>query len=137
LARASPISELPGGYTFDLTEAIQWREKHLQKSKQSGNNEYEAARTEKEIYRAKMAKLNFERMDGALVPAKDVTTAAFEKARTVRDQLLNIPSRVSPILAAETNAAKVHEILDKEIRQALEVLSAGLNQVEGKTQCQN
>jgi hypothetical protein len=76
-------------------------------------------------------------MDGALVPAKDVTTAAFEKARTVRDQLLNIPSRVSPILAAETNAAKVHEILDKEIRQALEVLSAGLNQVEGKTQCQN
>jgi phage terminase Nu1 subunit (DNA packaging protein) len=128
--RGIPCKRTSKGYTFDLTEAIQWREKHLQKAKQGSNNEYEAARTEKEIYRAKMAKLNFERMDGSLVSAKDVTDCAFEKARQIRDSLLNIPARVSPILAAEKDSKKVHEILDKEIRQCLEVFAEELVEVK-------
>ena len=125
IAKGIPCKRTSRGYTFDLTEAIQWREKHLQESKQGSSNEYEAARTEKEIYRAKMAKLNYERLEGSLVYVKDVTDANFEKARLIRDQLLNIPARVSPILVAEKDHKKVNEILTKEIRQVLEILSRG------------
>lgn len=136
ITKGIPCKRTSRGYIFDLTEAIQWREKHLQESKQGSNNEYEAARTEKEIYRAKMAKLNYERMEGSLVYAADVKNTAFETGRMLRDQLLNIPARVSPIIAAERDTKKVNEILTKEIRQVLETIAADLIE-GGKSQCQN
>lgn len=132
ITKGIPCKRTSRGYTFDLTEAIQWREKHLQESKQGSNNEYEAARTEKEIYRAKMAKLNYERLEGSLVYAKDVRQAAFEKGRLVRDQLLNIPARVSPIIAAERDPKKTHEILTNEIRQCLETIADDLKEVKNE-----
>ena len=72
-----------------------------------------------------------------LVYAKDVREAAFNKGRLIRDQLLNIPNRVSPILAAERDAKRVNEILDKEIRQCLEIIAGDLIEVknEAGTKC--
>ena len=78
--------------------------------------------------RARKAELEVLEITKILIPAKDVSDAAFEKARLVRDGVLNIPARVSPILAAERDAKKVNEILDKEIRQVLEVLSGDLKE---------
>ena len=66
-------------------------------------------------------KLQVER--GELIKKADVEKEAFECARTARDALLNIPSRVSSVLAAKTKEVEVEKILDKEIRQALEALS--------------
>lgn len=81
------------------------------------------ARTVKEHYSARLAKLEYERAIGKLVEASEVKVAAFNRARIVRDALMNIPGRVSPILAAEAEPHKIHEILIKEIRIALEELS--------------
>lgn len=78
--------------------------------------------------RARKAELEVLEITKILIPAKDVSAAAFGKARLVRDGVLNIPARVSPILAAERDAKKVNEILDKEIRQVLEVLSGDLKE---------
>lgn len=78
--------------------------------------------------RARKAELEILELTKILIPAKDVKDAAFEKARMVRDQMLNISSRISPIVAAEHDSKKVHEILDKEIRQVLEALSGDLNE---------
>ncbi|KAA0246013.1 MAG: hypothetical protein EDM70_00010 [Candidatus Brocadia sp. AMX2] len=84
-----------------------------------------------------MAELEFKEKNGELVPAKDVKDAAFLKARQIRDGLLIIPNRISDLLAGEINAAgridktRVHEILGKELRQALENLSNNLNRPEG------
>jgi hypothetical protein len=52
--------------------------------------------------------------------------AAFTKARTVRDNLLNIPDRLAATLAAEADVDKVHQMLTGEIRKALDEL-AGAN----------
>ena len=49
--------------------------------------------------------------------------AAFRRARIVRDGMLNLPDRVAAVLAAETDVAKVHEVLSKEIRLILEEIS--------------
>lgn len=77
---------------------------------------------------ARKAELEVLEITKILVPAKDVREAAFEKARLLRDQLLNIPNRIAPILAAERDSKKSHTILDKELRQCLESIAGDLNE---------
>ena len=64
-----------------------------------------------------------------LVPVEAVKTAAYNKARIVRDNLLNIPDRIASQLASLDNEKKIHEILLSEIRTVLEALSAGNSEV--------
>jgi hypothetical protein len=77
----------------------------------------------REAYLARLAKLDFEERSGKLVSAEEVKISAFKLARQIRDALMNIPDRVSPELAAETNAAKIHARLHREVREALAALS--------------
>ena len=44
-------------------------------------------------------------------------------AQHLRDALLQIPSRLAPVLAAETNLATVTQLMEDELRQALAELS--------------
>lgn len=81
---------------------------------------FQQARTLREAYMARLAKLEFEEKSGKLVPSEAVKNEAFKTARIVRDNLLNIPDRVAGELAAEANAFKVHQRLTLEIRRALE-----------------
>lgn len=85
--------------------------------------DFTEARTLKERYKAALLKIQLDKETGKLVDAEAVKVAAFNKARAVRDALLNIPDRISPILAAERDEKKVSDILTKEIRTALEELS--------------
>jgi hypothetical protein len=73
-------------------------------------------------YKAAIKKLEYEERVGKLVDAKKVQEIAFDTARRARDSLLNIPDRLSAILAAESDETKVRSILNQEIRQALEEL---------------
>ena len=57
---------------------------------------------------------------GRLIAADLAARIAFEASRVIRDALLNLPARLAPECAAETDAAKIHERLDVEIRLALE-----------------
>ncbi|MCE7868100.1 MAG: hypothetical protein DYG83_15005 [Candidatus Brocadia sp. AMX2] len=86
------------------------------------------ARAMKEHFRALLAELEFKEKNGELVPVEAVRKQAFETARMVRDSLLNIPNRVSPILAAESDHREINQILTKEITQCLESLCSELNQ---------
>jgi hypothetical protein len=49
----------------------------------------------------------------------EVEVAAFNKYRTFRDRMLNIPDRLAAVLAAETDPVKVHGLLSTETREAL------------------
>lgn len=60
---------------------------------------------------------------GELVSVDEVKTSAFNKARIVRDNLLNIPDRVASQLASINDEQKIHEVLLNEIRTVLETLS--------------
>ena len=77
----------------------------------------------KETYHGALKKLEFDQKSGRLIPADEIEREYFDLARTVRDQLLNLPARISAILAAEIDEVKVNEILTDEILQVLEVLS--------------
>jgi hypothetical protein len=84
---------------------------------------YAQSRAVRELYLARLAKIEFEERAAKLVSRDEVTVAAFTKARTVRDNLLNIPDRLAAMLAAESDPAEVHQILTDEIRKALIELS--------------
>jgi len=81
------------------------------------------ARTISQRYKAALLKLELDEKTGRLVDSEQVKIAAFNRARQVRDALLNIPDRISPILAAERDQNKVSETLTQEIKTALEGLS--------------
>jgi len=81
--------------------------------------DYSRARAVRENYMARMSKLDFEERTGKLVSRDEIQVAAFNKFRTFRDGMLNLPDRLAAVLAAESDSAKVHELLATEIRKAL------------------
>ncbi len=90
---------------------------------QPGVPSYSQSRAMKEVYQARIARLQYEEMTSTLVKADAVKVEAFRRARMVRDQILTIPDRVSSMLAAEDDADQIRNILDDELRNALEALS--------------
>lgn len=90
--------------------------------KTEGGLTYAEARAQHERFKSRLAQLELEQREGKLVEADAVQREAFKAARQVRDALLNLPDRVAGVLAAETNQFKVHQLLTKEIRRALEDL---------------
>jgi hypothetical protein len=89
----------------------------------SANATYHRAKTAREVYEARGAALDYQERVGKLVRADDVRRTAFEKARAMRDRLLSIPDRIAPVLAAESDIARVHDALAGEIKGALRELA--------------
>lgn len=83
-----------------------------------------AAELMEKQYKAALKKLEYEKATGVLVEAHIVKKAAFDRARMLRDGLLNLKSKVSPLLAVEQNASEIDKMLDKEFRQILGELSS-------------
>jgi hypothetical protein len=80
-------------------------------------------RIKNEIERGKLLEAKAKAEIGELVPIEEVKTEAFNAARVVRNNLLNIPDRVSALLASMSDAEKIHELLSQEITTALEELA--------------
>lgn len=74
-------------------------------------------------YKAELAKLELEKSQGKLIDRASTEHAAFTTARRTRDAALRISDRLATILAAETDPTKIRNMLDEEIRQALEELA--------------
>ena len=53
------------------------------------------------------------------MPAADVTAELARVFATFREAMQQIPGRVAAVLAAESDQARIHEVLDGEIRGAL------------------
>lgn len=83
------------------------------------------SRARREHYLAEKARLEALQGRGELVPAADVKTEAFARARAVRDALLGLADRLAPILAATTDARECHRLITEEHRVALRGLADG------------
>jgi hypothetical protein len=105
--------------------------------RRNGANSYESqsdmhdllvkTKLKNEIERGKILEARAKAEIGQLVSLEDVKKVAFARGRVIRDSMLNIPDRISSILATENDASKIHEILTKEIREALEELSRNID----------
>jgi len=77
----------------------------------------EKARREK--IEADLAELELQERLGELLRRDATEREQFAVQRAVRDRMTGIPDRTAPIVAAETDVAKIHAILMAEIRVAL------------------
>lgn len=81
------------------------------------------AQRRKELANAQLKELEVQKRAGELIEVATVEKAMFEKGRQVRDALQSLADRLAGILAPINDQAKVHEVLSKEIHQALEGLT--------------
>lgn len=84
---------------------------------------YHVAKTLREAAEAQMARLKLAEMQGDVIRIAAVQTQLATVFATVRDALLQIPARMAPVLAAETDPVAVHNVLHAEIHQALQHLA--------------
>ena len=87
---------------------------------------YHVARTLREAEEARMARLKREEMEGQLIRVSAVETAWASSLAAAREHLLQVASRLAPLLAAETDPLKIDQMLHEEHTQALQLL-AGAN----------
>lgn len=84
---------------------------------------YIQSRAIRELYVARLRKMEYEEKAGRLVPLEKVTVRWFNLARQLRDQLLGLPNRVDAILAAEDDRFKINQLLSEELSRVLEEFS--------------
>ena len=84
---------------------------------------YLEAKTQRERAMAAKATLEAEQLAGRLVSVAEVEGAAFTAARQAQEALLAIPDRLASLLAAESEPAKVHDLLSEEIRRVVSAIA--------------
>ena len=86
---------------------------------------YMQAKTAREVYEAKMAQLEYEEKTRKLFPADEAKSHLAGKIAAMREAFLQIPSRLVPVLSAETDPAKIHTMLEDEIVRAMALVNEG------------
>lgn len=89
----------------------------------AAEGDYWDSRARREKAEADMAELKLQEQLGDLVRASDVRSTVARRAAGLREALMQIPARLSAVLAAELDPAKVHDHLHLELRQVLEQLT--------------
>ena len=115
--RGPAVAMIPGTTDDGIGDA----EEPAGRARQSST--YMQAKTAREVFDAKMSQLDYERESGKLISADAMRSAWATKVANVRDALLQIPSRLAPVLAAESDLIVVTNKLETELRQALAELS--------------
>lgn len=80
---------------------------------------YLQGRAMERVFKAKIARMEHDRMAGELISAKAVRQRVHSVGREIRDQILNVPNRIAAELAAMTEPHAVHLRLSEELNQTL------------------
>ena len=83
------------------------------------NDAYWAVKARREKAEADMAELKLAEQRGELVRVSAVRSAYATRAAALRESILQIPARLAAVLAAETDHARCHDLLQAELHQVL------------------
>lgn len=114
---------LPGPEGHRLLDAVPAYLRLLQRPAQAGN--LADARQKLIEVQTQIRQVELRQKSGELIRREAAEQFLFTSARASRDNLQNIPPRVSGVLAAERNQDKIFALLSKEIDLALEGLANG------------
>ena len=84
---------------------------------------YNQARTAWQVFRAQMARLDYEERAGRLVDAQAVRAAAFAEGKRTQDKLMALEARLAPLVAMKTRS-ECARVIRLELRRLLEELAA-------------
>ena len=91
----------------------------------------QAARAKREHHEANLADLRERKAAGALLERTRVEKAILDAAARLRSSLEQIPSKLAPQLAAETDQTAVRALLGGALAEALANLADGLRELAG------
>lgn len=80
---------------------------------------FKIARSLREREEAAKARISRMQAEGLLVEKADVERAAFTEARTLRDRLMGLPTKIAPLLAPITDPFELERALREHLRQVL------------------
>jgi hypothetical protein len=80
---------------------------------------FRQAQAQERAFNAKMAELEYRKMAGELVPIDEVRGEVARLATALRESIMQLPARLGPVVAAESDAAKCIAAIEAELRQAL------------------
>jgi hypothetical protein len=83
---------------------------------------YIQAKTAREVFEARLSQLEYEERSGKLIRADVVRSKLAKCFSGIREGLMQIPGRMSPVLAAESDAERINVLLMRELGQVLEQL---------------
>ena len=112
MAPAAPLAAPPDGATASVPAAAPGQAPDFRES-----------RALREHNEAELAGLRLAELRGELVRVDDVRAALARRVIAFREGLLQIGSRLAAVLAAETDQARIHALLDGEIRGCLIALT--------------
>lgn len=84
-----------------------------------GAEDYLVSRARREAAEADLAELDLAERNGQVIAVKAVEGAWAQALSAAREHLLQVRSRLAPLLAAESDPFKVDQMLDVEMSQAL------------------
>ena len=90
---------------------------------------YHVAKTLREAAEARIAQLKLAELKGELIRVDAIRSALSSVISAAREALLQIPARLAPVVAAESDPAAVHQAIDKEIHAALAQLTAAPDRI--------
>jgi hypothetical protein len=97
----------------------------IPKPDETRSTAYARARASTQVYEALLKKTRYEERVNNLTPTADVENARFQEFRTLREACFNIPSRVAPLLAGESNIAACQQLLEDELRKVFDAYAEG------------
>lgn len=109
------LDEENSDYALSLKQAV--------KVSSGGKNELQSlffkAKLQNELEKGRILKLERKEKERLLIPVEKVRETIFTQGRVIRDAMLNIPDRVSSVIATMVDPAEIHDFLTKEIRMAI------------------
>lgn len=88
-----------------------------------GGDDYWSSRSRREAAEAELAEIELAEKTGEVIAVKAVEAVWAQALRTFREHLLQLRARLAPVLAAETDAFAVDQLLDAEMSAALNHLA--------------
>jgi hypothetical protein len=91
----------------------------MTKIESTKGTDHKAVKLEQDILKNKLMQLQIDEEEERLVDYNEMYAKVSIATRIVRDKILNIIPRVVPLIAAESDQNKITNILNSEIRSAL------------------
>jgi hypothetical protein len=117
------VSELTRVHTFvkpyELLTCVQAYIAFLRRD----HGSLKAERTRATRLKADLLELQYKERSGQLIPKALIDKVWWDGNRRIRDNVLNVPARLSGLVAAERSQEKCHMLMEHELRQTLERIS--------------
>lgn len=124
--RSDGVIEAVGRNRYDLAQAIGGYIKFMTGGADTSkdvSNDYHAERAKLTKTKREITEIELAQLRGEVHAAKDIKTIVSGMLIAFRSQLLAMPTRIAPMLLAQTELTRIQEILRSEVYECLSELS--------------